>query len=97
MSTNESAPAEPQLGSGAVLGSSVSEQEFAEMVKRHDLTYQYADGRPYWRGVESIDRIRVARKDLPWPVARSIWNAEVDRKIAAHSREQFYWPEKEPE
>jgi vacuolar-type H+-ATPase subunit H len=70
---------------------------FTKMVVRHDLTYAYSDDHRYWQaGRASAQRIEEARKQLPWAIARAIWNAEVDRKIATDAREQFYWPEEQP-
>lgn len=67
-------------------------EQFAKMVRNHDLTYQYSDDARYWRaGEESMTNIRIAAKELPREEVVKIWNAEVDRKLVEGYREPFYW------
>lgn len=83
MTTSEASPGTPRL---------MSEQQFEEMCRRHDLTYVYSDDGGVWRaGEKSLDAIIVAAADLPREVAVRIWNEIVDTKVMPEYREQFYW------
>ena len=66
--------------------------EFARMVRNHDLTYSYSDDGEVWRrGKARYDAIRKAADSLPREDVERIWNAEVDRKLLEHARSTFYW------
>lgn len=72
-------------------------EAFTTMVARHDLTYSYSDDHSvYLAGSASLAAINQARKFIPWPVARRIWNEAVDRKLIPSGRADWYWPEEEP-
>lgn len=72
--------------------SMVTEDEFRQLCKRHDLTYEYSDDHGYWtRGNASLAKIRAAAKELPREVAVRIWNEVVDTKLVESARAQFYW------
>lgn len=68
-------------------------EEFAQIVKRHDLTYEYSDDNYYYRqGQASYDAIVEAARHLPREDVVRIWNAEVDRKLNGDiHRIGFYW------
>ena len=68
-----------------------TEDEFREMCRAHDLTYQYSDDGGVWRrGGASYARILAAAKELPREVAVRIWNEVVDTKLAEFARASFY-------
>ena len=67
-------------------------ERFKELVRAHDLTYQYSDDHRYWsRGSRQYSEIRTLAKEIGMEIAMEIWNKEVDRKLREDSREQFYW------
>lgn len=83
MTTSEASPGTPRL---------LSEHEFEEMCRRHDLTYVYSDDGDVWRaGEKSLDAIIVAAADLPREDAVRIWNEIVDLKVEPEYCQQFYW------
>lgn len=68
--------------------------EFEDMVRKHDLTYNYSDDGAVWRrGQDSYDAIRKAATRLPQSEVARIWNKIVDEKILDSHRQQFYWKE----
>lgn len=70
----------------------MTESEFENMCKAHDLTYSFSDDQRVWRnGVNSYRKIRNAAKQLDTEVANKIWNRVVDQKINAEHVSQFYW------
>lgn len=65
-------------------------EEFAQLVRQHDLTYNYSDDGSVWRrGQAAYDRIVTASKQFPREDVVRIWNAEVDRKLVDGT--SFYW------
>lgn len=70
----------------------MTRDQFMDLVRRHDITYMYSDDhRAYLAGQASMDAIQAAAKDLDPALVATIWNAEVDRKIAVDYREEWYW------
>lgn len=70
------------------------EQEFEEMVRKHDLTYFYSDDRrSYHAGKASLARIEEAARSLPREVAVRIWNKVVDEKVSDPYRASLHWKE----
>lgn len=68
------------------------EDLFRALCKAHDLTHVYADDHKAWkRGADQLVAIYEAAKELPRETAMRIWNEEVDRKLVAGAREDFYW------
>jgi hypothetical protein len=66
-------------------------ENFSEMVKRHDLTYEYSDDHRYWvSGERSMDMIKIEALGLPIDSVVEIWNAHVDKKIVEGHRDTFY-------
>lgn len=69
-------------------------EEFEAAVKNHDITFAYSDDfRWYERGRLSLANIRRMAKELPVEDVKRIWNANIDRQLAAAVRESFYWSE----
>lgn len=67
-------------------------EDFRAMVKRHDLTYVYADDpAAYQRGSAQLIAIIEAAKHLPREVVVRVWNECVDEKIVPALRDEFYW------
>jgi hypothetical protein len=67
-------------------------KEFEEMVRRHDLTYEWSDDHSCWKsGQFSYNRIRQAAAELPQEDVVRIWNEVVDEKVSEFSRSMFYW------
>jgi hypothetical protein len=65
-------------------------EQFAKLVRDHDLTYAFSDDHSVWeRGQRERDVIVAAAKDLPREEVVRIWNAEVDRKLSDGTG--FYW------
>jgi hypothetical protein len=72
--------------------STVTEDEFRELCKKHDLTYEYSDDHHYWtQGNASLAKVQAAAKQLPREVVVRIWNEVVDTKLVPDARAQFYW------
>ena len=76
-------------------------EAFKKLVDRHDLTYSYSDDGNAWRrGDASMKAIRDMKlaliKEDPANEEKciKIWNDAVDKKIAASSREDWYWSKK---
>jgi hypothetical protein len=68
----------------------MTESEFTRFVNAHDLSYVYSDDDSvYRRGMAQYREIVEAAKSLP--NAAAIWNANVDRKVRAGCREEYYW------
>jgi hypothetical protein len=64
--------------------------EFAKLVARHDLTYNYSDDAGVRRlGHESYMKIKEAAEQFPREDVVRIWNSEVDRKLVDGTG--FYW------
>jgi hypothetical protein len=69
-------------------------EEFAKLVRNHDLTFQFSDDHRCWRsGWDRYQDILEAAKQFPREDVVRIWNAEVDRKIVESARNWFYWKE----
>lgn len=72
--------------------STVTEDEFRQLCKSHDLTYEYSDDHSYWqRGSASLAKVQAAAKQLDRETAVRIWNEVVDKKIIPEGRAQWYW------
>lgn len=68
----------------------MTEQEFTRMVNAHDLSCAYSDDHSVLeRGRAQYAAIVEAAKSVP--NAAEIWNANVDRKVRAGCREEYYW------
>lgn len=64
--------------------------EFAKLVAKHDLTFDYSDDRGVReRGSRELSDIKECAKAFPREDVVRIWNAEVDRKL--HDGTGFYW------
>jgi hypothetical protein len=67
-------------------------EEFAELVRQHDLTYSYSDDNRVWRkGQDERIAIEQAARDFDPADVQRIWNEAVDKKLAESARAQFYW------
>lgn len=69
----------------------MTEQEFYELCKTHDLTYMHSDAKQYYRGRDEMLRIRQAAATLPRATAVEVWNRVVDEKLVTTARDGFYW------
>ena len=68
------------------------EQEFVDLVAKHDLTYEYSDDHRYWKaGSASMDKINALAAQLPREFVVATWNATVDMKIVEAYRKDWYW------
>jgi hypothetical protein len=68
----------------------MTEQEFTRLVNAHDLSYVYSDeDSVYQRGKAQYAAIAEAAKSVP--NAAEIWNANIDRRVRAESRADYYW------
>lgn len=68
----------------------MTESEFTRLVNAHDLGYAYSDDHSVWeRGRAQYAAIVEAAKSVS--SAAEIWNANVDRKMRAGCREEYYW------
>ncbi len=77
---------------GAAAAGADPEAEFAAMVRRHDLTYDFADDPHQWRrGSASYWAIVKAAEGLRRPRAVEIWNDEVRRKSIPDTWGLFLW------
>jgi len=73
----------------------MSIDEFRDMVKSHDLTYEHSDNQKDWlRGFYQRSKIIEAIKSLNEDECVDIWNAEVDRKLIPEIRSEYYWKKK---
>jgi hypothetical protein len=71
----------------------VSEEQFREMCKAHDLTFEYSDdSNAYNRGREQLAAIKEAAEQLPLGVAEQIWNQVISEKILPEYVAQYTWP-----
>ena len=69
-------------------------QEFKQMVRRHDLTYDYSDDGSVWhRGAASENAIRDMARQFPTEDVRKVWDEMVDRFLMKEARQPFYWKE----
>lgn len=67
-------------------------ERFVAAVAKHDLTYAYSDDhRHYVAGEKQRREILDLAAQLARADAAAIWNANVDKRIAAPSRADFYW------
>lgn len=65
---------------------------FTELVKAHDLTYDWSDDSTKWRAGDNEYRaIQRLAMDLPRAEVVAIWNSVVDEKIRPELADQFYW------
>jgi hypothetical protein len=72
--------------------STMTEDEFRQLCKSHDLTYEYSDDGNVWRhGNETLAKVKAAAKQFDRRVAVRIWNEVVDSKLVPEARSQFYW------
>ena len=70
----------------------MTESEFRELCRAHDLTYAYSDDHTVWqRGRQSLDRVKEAAASLDHEVAVRIWNEVVDEKLKPEYRQEWYW------
>ena len=69
----------------------ITEAEFEQMVRNHDLTFMYSDdGEIVRRGRESLRKIRQAAALLPEGVGVRIFNEHVDKSLREPYRKDFY-------
>lgn len=72
----------------------VTPEQFREMCKAHDLTFEYSDdSRVYNRGNEQLKAIEAAAKELPPGVAAEIWNRVVREKVLPGHEAGYLWKE----
>ena len=69
----------------------ITEQEFQQLCRSHDLTYEFSEGPNYYNGREEFLRIEDLAKTLPRKKAVQIWNNIVELKLRGPARERFYW------
>ena len=71
-------------------GNNMTLEEFAKLVRQHDISYGYSDDPGvYRRGRDERNTINEAAKLLDREDVIRIWNAECDRKFLDGSA--FYW------
>lgn len=67
-------------------------EKFKDLISKHDLTYSYSDDYSvYKKGDDEYKAILNLSKELPKEDVVQIWNENVDKKILAHSRSEYYW------
>ena len=65
---------------------------FKQLVRSHDLTYDWSDDSTKWQAGDNEYRaIQKLAMELPRQEAVAIWNSVVDEKIRPELVEQFYW------
>ena len=65
---------------------------FTQLVKEHDLTYDWSEDITKWRaGDEQYRAIQKLAMELPRQEAVRIWNSVVDEKIRPETADLFYW------
>jgi len=69
------------------------QEYFTQLVKRHDITYNYSDDHNVWRkGQQQRDLIHSYAMKLDRKVATDIWNKNIDESFTHEdTRTQFYW------
>ena len=73
-----------------VLGSDEKRQKFIELIRQHDITYDYSDdNKRYQKGRVQFKQIRDLAKDIP--DANEIWNQEITNRLSRDIREYYYW------
>lgn len=66
--------------------------QFRDLVRRHDVTYNYSDCGAVWRaGQAERDEIMALAAELPRADVVAIWNENIDRAIAEPYRKDWYW------
>lgn len=67
-------------------------EEFKTRVEQHDLTSEYSDDHRVWQaGANDYRAICNLAEQLPRAEVVKIWNAQVDKKLSAGARQEFYW------
>ena len=67
-------------------------EQFTQLVKAHDLTYDWSDDSTKWRAGDNEYRaIQRLAMELPRLEVVRIWNSVVDEKIRPELTHQFYW------
>lgn len=67
-------------------------EQFTQLVKEHDLTYDWSEDSTKWRaGDEQYRAIQKLAMELPRQEAVRIWNSVVDEKIRPETADLFYW------
>ena len=67
-------------------------EQFTQLVKAHDLTYDWSEDSTKWRaGDEQYRAIQKLAMELPRREAVRIWNSVVDEKIRPETADLFYW------
>ena len=70
----------------------ITQKQFKEMCRKHDLTYSRSDDfRYYQKGFKSYQAIVEAANELGHDVAAEIWNEVVDETMSEESRKDWYW------
>ena len=70
----------------------ITQQQFKEMCRKHDLTYSYSDDFRYFTaGSRSYQKIMEAAEELGHDLAARIWNEVVDEKLIEEIRKDWYW------
>lgn len=68
------------------------DEQFREMCKAHDLTFEYSDdSSAYNRGRDQLAAIKEAAKQLPPGVAEKIWNQVISEKVLPEYVAQYPW------
>lgn len=67
-------------------------EEFSDLVKSHDMAYEFSDDAKTWRkGFSESRLISEARETLGDDICVPIWNKAVDECFSPESRSRFYW------
>lgn len=70
----------------------MTEKQFEELCRNHDLTFEYSDDGYVWRcGHNSRAKILAIAKTLDREMVKRVWNKVVDVKLAEFARKDFYW------
>lgn len=67
-------------------------KQFDEMVRGHDVTFEYSDDGSVWRrGQAQRDAIKALAKELPAEYVAEVWNKRMDEMFTAEEAPRWYW------